>query len=501
MKVSPQSYQRTGVLAVHPQAFVELFMVPESRENEDRGNVVIVDVCGPLTQQAEGIFDSFDAIRARVQAACESASTAVVLRINSPGGDVAGCFDTARAIRAMCAKAGKPLWAHVDGKACSAGYALAAAANTVCLGDTGIVGSIGVIAARADVSAMNTAQGIRVALVTSGERKADGNPDQPLTDAELKATQELVDSMANAFFELVADMRGISVADVAALQAGVFHGDAAVKARLADEVMSFDEMLAAIAGGRGGVSPSVYRMALAALQKAAEADDANAAAARRGLAAMRVASDVRLHAAARTTPRRPSARTNAHSTTPLKQQPAEPAAREPMSTTNYERQLERTALIASRPDIPPEVLPLLRAASIATVREYLASVPRRGAAKPAAAVAPAVDYERAALAAEMDRQMGLERLSPQTRLEGSTLKCGLFAASDDDDKLPEFLRTGKGQRPAPVEPPTPAPPAPPMPSSAERAEYLAAMDRAMGTESPKPSVRMEGSTQIFSVLK
>lgn len=463
--VAPQEYKRTGILAVHPQAFLELFMVPESRENEEREGVVIVDICGPLTQHDDGWCDSYEAIRGRVQEACASAATAIVLRIDSPGGDVSGCFDTARAIRAMCAAAGKPLYAHVDGRACSAGYAFASAANTICLGDTGIVGSIGVIAARADVSAMNAAQGIRIALVASGARKADGNPDQPLSDAELKAAQELVDSMANAFFELVADMRGIPAASVEALQAGVFHAGAAVKARLADAVQSFDEMLAAVASGKGTVMSSPYEKAKAALEEAAAGDDANAAAAKRALAAMdepktepdgdepkddekkddeKAESDGDEPKDDDDGDKKPAA---ASASGKAAASAADIALQALTEVNQLKAQLkseklknERDALLATRPDLPAELLPVLRAADLATVRNYLKSMPKASAgktiAKPAATATvagtrgagqggPDVTPPQAAIN-ELDRAMGLTANTLGCRREGNTMKFGVM---------------------------------------------------------------------------
>lgn len=465
--LEPQAYKRTGILAVHPQAFLDFFMVPASRENEERDGVVIVDICGPLTQHDDGWCDSYEAIRGRVQAACESAATAIVLRLDSPGGDVAGCFDTARAIRAMCEAAGKPLWAYAD-KACSAGYALAAAANRVCVAATSIVGSVGVISAREDISAMLAARGIRVSFIASGARKADGIPESPLSEAELKATQALIDSMAGVFFALVAELRGVSAAAVEALQAGVFHGDAAVKARLADEVLSFDEMLAAIASG--GIVMSEYEKARAALEKAAEGDDANAAAAKRALAAMEEPKtepaegeppkddkksaegeppktdddDDDKKAAAATAPGAAAA-----STADLALQALTKVNQLEAQLKTEKLKTERDALLASRPDIPAEVLPLLRAASLSAVRDYIKGLPKvaastaaKPAAKPAATAVVAATRGAgqggpditppAAPIDEMDRAMGMTTLKLGARREGNVMVFGMTEAPTHD---------------------------------------------------------------------
>ncbi len=286
----PQRYEPRGLLAVDPRAFLELFIVPASRANELLGSVCVVDVCGPLEQHDTGWCDSYEAIKARVAEACQSSASSIVLRVDSPGGAVAGCFDTVRAIRAMCAAAKKPLYAFCE-HACSAGYALASAAQHVAMSDTALVGSIGVVERRADYSAQNAQQGVRVEFIASGTRKAYGNVDLAITDDELKSKKEIVDATAGVFFALVQETRGIKAADVGALQAGVFHAEAAIRARLVDEVTSFEALVARIASGGNMADEkdddaSPYASARKSLEEAAKGDDANARAAKRALAAM-----------------------------------------------------------------------------------------------------------------------------------------------------------------------------------------------------------------------
>lgn len=284
--MAPQRYARTGLLAVDPQAFLELFIVPSSRESELIGDVCVVDICGPIEQHDVGWSDSYEAIRARVAEACESSAKAIVLRVDSPGGACSGCFDTARAIRTMCAHARKPLYAYCD-QATSAGYALASAASIICASDTATVGSIGVIETRHDYSAQNAAQGVRVEFIASGARKVDGRVDAPITDAEIAAKREIVDAVAGLFFALVEETRGIPAAKVAAMEAAVYHAEAARGVGLIDDVTTFESMLARIASGeRIGAMATPYEDARAALEKAAKGDDPNAAAAKRALAAM-----------------------------------------------------------------------------------------------------------------------------------------------------------------------------------------------------------------------
>lgn len=277
-------FEPNGLAAIEPQAFFEIFMEPESRANELIGSIAVVDICGPLRTHDSGWSDSYEAIRARVQTALDdTAASAIVLRLDSPGGDVTGCFDCARAIKRAAAAANKPMYAFVE-KACSAAYALASGSTMIGISETGVAGSIGVLATRQDFSAMNAARGMRMLFVASGARKLDGHPDSPITEAEIAATQRHVDSSAQVFFSLVEEMRGIASTAVASLDAGVFHGELAVTAGLADQVTSFELLLATIASGEANMSD--WEKARAALEKTASGKDANAAAAKRALAAM-----------------------------------------------------------------------------------------------------------------------------------------------------------------------------------------------------------------------
>lgn len=213
------------------------------------GTVAIVPVRGPLMQHANPWFDSYESIQGRVALALETRPMAVVLSISSPGGSVAGLFETAEHIRMSCARAGVPLHAYVDGIAASAAYALAAACDSVTVPQTGLVGSVGVIASAVDQSKSLEAEGVRVVLVKSGARKGDLDPSQPVTTEALAALQSQVDSMARTFFEHVGAWRTMDAVAVQAMEAAVYTGAEGVAAGLADNVGSIDDLVAWIAAG------------------------------------------------------------------------------------------------------------------------------------------------------------------------------------------------------------------------------------------------------------
>jgi ClpP class serine protease len=286
-------FDRQGLLALDPRAFMGSFVLPPNRDNVTVGDVEIVTIGGPLEYHVSppmivnGLilppaFDCYDAIVARVSAALAGTAKTVVLRIDSPGGMVAGGFDAVRTVRALAKSAGKPLIAYVD-TACSMGYAWACAADRIVASSTAVSGSIGVIDTRVDTTAMDTAMGARFAFITSGSRKADGNPHQAMSVAELVERQAQVDTLAGVFFALVQDMRGF---DAAPLEARCFVGAQAKEAGLVDEIQSFGDLLASLASARGETMATKFDEARAALEEAAKGDGEEAQRAQRALKAM-----------------------------------------------------------------------------------------------------------------------------------------------------------------------------------------------------------------------
>jgi ClpP class serine protease len=218
------SYTRTGFVAIHKGAWGSEVEEPSPRESafREEGSVAIVDICGPLFQRADpwGFFDSYDAIAARAAAAFACATARkVMLSIDSPGGDAAGCFELSRELRKMAVESGKPLAVSVKGMAASAAWAIATAATAgIWAPPTSSVGSIGVYEAILDVTEQDRMLGVKVSFRASGRRKLDGNPHVPVTPEAEESLQAKVDLLAGLFFDLVEEHTGIAAAEIAALE-------------------------------------------------------------------------------------------------------------------------------------------------------------------------------------------------------------------------------------------------------------------------------------------
>jgi signal peptide peptidase SppA len=211
------------------------------------GKVAVIPIHGTLVRRTSGIeaesgLASYTGNAEQLDAAMASPEiAAILLDIDSPGGESGGVFDLADRIRA--ASEVKPVWAVANDMAFSAAYALASAAARVFVARTGGVGSIGVIAMHVDQSVKDAQDGVRYTAVFAGERKNDLNPHEPISNEAHAVLKAEVDRIYDLFVETVARHRGLDADAVRATEAGLFFGPDAVATGLADAVGSLDDAL------------------------------------------------------------------------------------------------------------------------------------------------------------------------------------------------------------------------------------------------------------------
>ncbi|WP_112198595.1 S49 family peptidase [Rahnella sp. NRRL B-41462] len=220
-----------------------------SRPARDTGydvveGIAIIPVQGTLVQKLGTLrpysgMTGYDGIRACfLRALNDSEVKAICLDIDSPGGEVAGCFDLVDEIYA--ARGSKPVWAILSENAYSAAYALASAADKIIVPRTGGVGSVGVIVMHVDWSQKIKNDGLQVTIITYGDRKAESNPYEPLSETARKAIQSDIDEMGRLFVSTVSRNRGITEKTVRDTEAACFLGADGVQLGLADQVASPD---------------------------------------------------------------------------------------------------------------------------------------------------------------------------------------------------------------------------------------------------------------------
>lgn len=212
--------------------------------------VALIPIVGTLVNKS-GLMQpysgmtGYDCVRGNFLQAMEDPDVkGVMFDVESPGGEAAGLFDLVDTI--YRARGTKPIWAMLSEYAYSAAYAIASAADRITIPRTGGVGSVGVIVMHADMSQALANAGLKVTLITYGDRKADGHPALPLSDEARVEIQKAVDELGELFVSTVARNLNISKASVIKTQAGSFTAEDALKIGFAHEILSPDEALAAL---------------------------------------------------------------------------------------------------------------------------------------------------------------------------------------------------------------------------------------------------------------
>jgi len=212
--------------------------------------IAIIPVAGVLTQKFDWLaalcgWTTYDAIKATLAAAMEDYRvSAILLDVDSPGGEASGMLDISDAI--IAARQIKPIWSVANSCAASAAYGIAGSASRLVLPRLAQVGSIGCVIVHVDQSAADKSQGLKYSAVYSGTHKIDGWGHAPLSESARASAQHDVDYVRAAFASLVGRQGRMSSAAALETEAAMFTDDVAVTAGLADEVMTFDEALKAL---------------------------------------------------------------------------------------------------------------------------------------------------------------------------------------------------------------------------------------------------------------
>lgn len=174
-------------------------------------------------------------INALYQAADDTNVKGILMNFDCPGGEVSGAFDCAEVIDMVSQI--KPVASVADETMTSGALLLAVAGSTIYAPSTAAVGSVGVVMAHQERSAMLENAGVNVTLIHAGARKVDGNPFEPLSEEARNRFQGAIDESYELFTGHVAKHRGMSVEDVKKTEAGVYSGQEAKSVGFVDVVM------------------------------------------------------------------------------------------------------------------------------------------------------------------------------------------------------------------------------------------------------------------------
>lgn len=201
--------------------------------------VAVIPIHGSLVNRCNdtacGAMTGYNMIQSELaEAVADPDVERILFDVDSGGGEVSGCAETAQMIRD--AGAVKPTMAFIDSSCYSAAYWLASAANKVVSLSSGGVGSIGALIAHVDYSEQLANEGVKITYIHAGKDKVSGNPYEALSEETRENWQSEVDKTRYKFASAVADNRGLDVSVVMGTEARGFSADDALALGLIDEL-------------------------------------------------------------------------------------------------------------------------------------------------------------------------------------------------------------------------------------------------------------------------
>lgn len=215
-----------------------------SRDNDSKDKIAIIYAQGEI-MSGEGDVDVIGegSMRRSLQEARKDKNVkAIVLRINSPGGNALTSELIWREIEIT--KKAKPVVVSMGNYAASGGYYIACNANAIYAEANTITGSIGVFGMLPNFTQAANKIGLNVEQVKTNKNAADYSLFKPLDDTQRAFIQEGVEHIYSTFVNRVAAGRKMSFAQVDAIGQGrVWTGEDALKIGLVDKIGGMDEAI------------------------------------------------------------------------------------------------------------------------------------------------------------------------------------------------------------------------------------------------------------------
>ncbi len=219
-------------------------MTTTSESSDTKDKIAIIYAQGEI-KSGEGDVNTIGEIsmnRSLIEARKDKNVKAIVLRINSPGGNALTSDLIWREIELT--KKVKPVVVSMGNYAASGGYYIACNANKIFAENNTITGSIGVFGILPNFSPLATKIGLHTEQVKTNENAAEYSPFLPLDEKFKAITLEGVEHIYKTFVTHVAEGRKMTFAQVDSIAQGrVWSGSEAIKIGLVDKIGGINEAI------------------------------------------------------------------------------------------------------------------------------------------------------------------------------------------------------------------------------------------------------------------
>ena len=200
--------------------------------------IAVLDVNGEISSSPSGGSDHAWTIKMIDSLMADDYNKGIFLRVDSPGGSVYESDELYLKFMEYKEKTGRPIYAYYGSMAASGRYYVSVMSDKIYANRNCWTGSIGVtLGTMYDFSGLLERYGVKVNTITSGANKAMGSEFIEMTDEQRAIFQSLVDEAYDQFVGIVAEGRGMSVAQVKKIADGrILTAKQAMEADLIDAI-------------------------------------------------------------------------------------------------------------------------------------------------------------------------------------------------------------------------------------------------------------------------
>ena len=219
----------------------------KAETNSAKDEIAVVYAVGQITGGKSGndVMGSETMVKLIKDAYTSENVKAIVLRVNSPGGDGTASDIIWNEIE-QAKKAGKVVVTSMGDYAASGGYYISCNSNYIIAQPNTLTGSIGVFGMVPSFQrALKNKLGVTIDGVTTNKHSDAGGALRPLNAEELEVYQNFIDEFYGVFTQRVADGRGMEQSAVDEIGQGrVWAGADALKIGLVDALGNMDDAIA-----------------------------------------------------------------------------------------------------------------------------------------------------------------------------------------------------------------------------------------------------------------
>jgi protease-4 len=179
-------------------------------DSRAKDKILLLDISGLIGVMGDtGFFPTKDGnilsqVFYRLERAAEDPRIkGVILRLDTPGGEVTASDILYNEVKGFRARTGVPVVALMMGLSTSGGYYVASACDHIVAHPSTITGSIGVISIFPNIEELFAKIGVEMTVIKSGQMKDSGSPFRKMSTEEQAVFQDIVDGFHENFVEAV----------------------------------------------------------------------------------------------------------------------------------------------------------------------------------------------------------------------------------------------------------------------------------------------------------